>query len=303
MRTRRYSSAGASYLRTGTVHRPGNLAGTAAPLRTPLYHPFTMRTPASAADDVEPWIPRPDPAQRYSTGIADFDTLLGGGFPRGSMVIVGWDETVGTEDLDLLLFPTILNMLHHSRGMITVLPSRDSPHQFRSRLTRFVTRRRFDSRVRVVDYAGEDEGHSYVVTIPTRAMRDDARPATEREQKAAIAKMLNAEKAAAGSRKNTFLELYSLDVMETLMGPEQAARMFFHGAKRSRQMGNLLIALMGPGLATAVGARRMADSELRLHRDEVGLIVQGVRPNFPGHVVTVDGRAGAPHVAFVPRPG
>ncbi len=262
-----------------------------------------MRAAARETAIVEEWTPKADPEGRFSTGIPDFDRLLGGGFPRGSMTLVGWDETVGTEDLDLLLFPTILNMLHHSRGMIAVLPSRDSPHQFRARLTRYVTRRRFDSRVRVVDYVGEDEGHSYVVTIPSRAMTENDRPATEKERKVAMAKMEAAEKAAAGGRKNPILELYSLDVMETLMGPDQAARMFFHGAKRSRHMGNLLLALMGPGLATAVGAQKMADLEIRLHRDEVGLIVHGVRPSFPGHVVTGDRAARAPQVAFVPRPG
>lgn len=257
-------------------------------------------TRASETSDV--WKPRQDPDGQFSTGIPDFDRLLGGGFPRGSMALVSWDETVGTEDLDLMLFPTILNMLHHSRGMIAVLPSRDSPHAFRSRLTRFVTRRRFDSRVRVVDYAGEDEGLSYVVSITNQAMEEGDRPSTEKEKKAAIAKMVEAEKAAAGNRQHPFLELYSLDVMETLMGPDKAARMFFHGAKRSRSIGNLLIALMGPGLRSAVVARRLADAEFELHRDDVGLVIRGVRPSFPGHVVTENRAAGAPHVDFVPRP-
>ncbi len=261
-----------------------------------------MRAPAPRQDNVATWTPRPDPDGRYSSGIADFDRLLGGGFEQGSVVLVTWDETVGTEDLDLLLFPTILNMLYHSRGMIAVLPSRDSPHRFRGRLTRFVTRRRFDSRVRVVDYAGEDEGHAYVVSIPHRAMNDVPRADTEKARKAAAAKMEGAEKAAAGNRRNSFLELYSLDVMETLMGPEQAARMFFHGAKRARHVGNLLIALMAPSLGSAVAARRLADEEFELHHDDVGLVIRGIRPAFPGHVVTRDGAEAAPRVAFVPRP-
>ncbi|MFY9716492.1 MAG: gas vesicle protein GvpD basic region 2 domain-containing protein [Thermoplasmata archaeon] len=262
-----------------------------------------MRAPNRVVAKVDEWTPRPDPNGRFSTGIADFDRLLGGGFLRGSMVIVNWDLSVGTEDLDLLLFPPILNMLHHSRGMIAVLPSRDSPDEFRARLTRYVTRRRFDSRVRVVDYAGEGEGRSYVVTIRGKAMDAGPGAASEKEKKAAIAKLVGAEKAAAGNRQNPFLELYSLDVMETLMGQDEAARMFFHGAKRSRQMGNLLIALMGPGVGSGVAARRMAGSEIELRHDDVGLVVRGVRPAFPGHVVTIDTAAGAPHVAFVPRPG
>jgi hypothetical protein len=128
------------------------------------------------------------------------------------------------------------------------------------------------------------------------------RPASEKEKKAAIAKMVAAEKAAAGSRSKPFLEFYALEVTETLMGPDQAARMFFHGAKRSRAIGNLLITPLAPGLATAVAARRLADSEIELHHDDVGLIVRGIRPSFPGHVVTIDNVAGPPHVAFVPRP-
>ncbi|MGI0156151.1 MAG: gas vesicle protein GvpD basic region 2 domain-containing protein, partial [Thermoplasmata archaeon] len=129
-----------------------------------------MPRPAKTLERVDEWSPISDPQDRYSSGIADFDQLLAGGFQRGSLALFDVDESVGTEDLELLLFPTLLNMLYHSRGIIAVLPSRDSPHKFRARLTRFVTRRRFDSRVRVVDYAGEDEGLSYVVNIRSNAM-------------------------------------------------------------------------------------------------------------------------------------
>jgi hypothetical protein len=270
-------------------------------LRASGTHPAFMRGASRNASRVEEWKPAVDPDGTYSSGIADFDQLIGGGYRKGTVALVSWDETVGTEDLDLLLFPTILNMLYHSRGLIAVLPARDSPHGFRERLTRYVTRRRFDSRVRVVDYAGEDEGLSYVVTITGKAMGSmEKQP--EKEKKAAVAKLVEAERAVAGNRKHPFLELYSLDVMETLMGPEEAATMFFHGAKRSRYMGNLLIALLGPGLGSAVAARKLADNEFQLHHDDVGLVVRGTRPPFPGHVVTTDTAKGPPHVLLVPRP-
>jgi hypothetical protein len=260
-----------------------------------------MRGVSRNAASVKEWKPTSDADGTFSSGIVDFDQLIGGGYRRGSVALVSWDETVGTEDLDLLLQPTILNMLYHSRGVIAVLPARDSPHGFRERLTRYVTRRRFDSRVRVIEYAGEDEGLSYVVTIASAAMGSMERQ-SEREKKAALAKMVQAERAAAGNRRYPFLELYSLDVMETLMGPETASTMFFHGAKRSRQMGNLLIVLLGPSLGSAAAARKLADVEFHLHHDEVGLVVRGVRPQFPGHVVTTDTAMGAPHVRLVPSP-
>ena len=128
------------------------------------------RSKSKPEKTAEGWRPLRDPEDRHSSGIVivNFDRLLGGGFPRGATALFGTDETVELEDLDRLLFPTYLNFLYQSRGIIAVLPSRDSPHGFRSRLTRFATRRRFDSRDRVVDYVGEDAsaGSPHVGIVP-----------------------------------------------------------------------------------------------------------------------------------------
>jgi hypothetical protein len=254
-----------------------------------------MRSAGKAANDDAGWAPRDDPEGLFSSGIADFDKLLGGGFRRGSLALFSMDETVGLEELDLLLFPTYLNFLYQSRGILAVLPSRDSPHEFRARLTRYATRRRFDSRVRVIDYIGEDHGLSYVVNLATA----EAEPLP---RKAKVSKVIQAEKVVQGGRKRPFLELHAFEVFDTLMGSEKALKMFYYGVKRARAMGNLVAGLLGPGVGSAAGVRRMADAEFSLHRDEVGLVVRGVRPSFPTVVVTPDRVSGAPHVAFVPRP-
>ena len=261
-----------------------------------------MRGPAKTAHKASGWKPIPDPEGRYSTGIIDFDRRLGGGLARGSLALFAMDETVGLEDLDLLLFPTFLNFLYQSRGMMAVLPSRDSPHGFRGRITRFVTRRRFDSRVRVIDYIGEDEGPPYVVNLNSHRGLPDRHATTPTERKVAVAKMEEAERVVQGGRKKTFLEVTAFEVFETLLGVDKALQMFFYGAKRTRAIGNLGIGLLGPGLGCAAGVRRLADAEFALHRDDVGLIVRGVRPSFSSYVVTEAPNAGPPHVAFVPRP-
>jgi hypothetical protein len=262
-----------------------------------------MPTPRPAMGQDGSWTPIPDPEGPYSSGIPDFDRLLGGGFRRGSMALFEMDETVGREDLDLLLFPTILNLLYHSRGVIAVLPSGDSPHEFRARMTRHVTRRRFDSRVRVVDYIGEDEGPAYVVNLKGMRPGAERRGApTPKIVDADMKKMISAEKAAQGHRKKTFLELNAIEVADTLVGGEKASRMFFYGVKRGRAVGNIVIGLLSPGVSCAPVVRRMADTRFALHRDEVGLIIRGLRPSFPNYVVSGDLAAGPPHVAFVPRP-
>ncbi len=262
-----------------------------------------MRAPANRSRTTAEWTPTPDPDDRFSTGVPDFDRLLDGGFGRGTMALFLLDETVRREDLDLLLFPTLLNMLYHSRGIIAVLPARDSPHDFRARLTRYVTRRRFDSRVRVMDYIGEDKGPPYVVTVGDGSLPgDDARRKNPKVRKAALAKVVQAEREAQGGRGKPFVELFAFEVFETLMGAEAALRLYYQGIKRVRQLGNLGLGVLGPGLGCAAGVRRMVDTEFSLHRDEVGLLIKGLNPGFPTCVVTPDPVRGLPHVAFVPRP-
>jgi hypothetical protein len=260
-----------------------------------------MRAPTRTGENGDRWTPIRDPEGRFSSGIPDLDRLLGAGFRRGSFALVAGDETVLREDFDLLLFPTYLNWLYQSRGIVAILPSNDSPHDFRARLTRFVTRRRFDSRVRVMDYVGEDREAPYVVSFH----REDGLAPTQpspAQRKRAIAKAVAGEKAAQGTGHRPFLELVALEIFETLMGSEAATKTYFRGVKRSRQLGNLALGILGPGLGCAPAMRRMADVEVALHRDDVGLSIRGVHPAFPRHVVTPDIGAGAPRVVFVPPP-
>lgn len=261
-----------------------------------------MRDAGTTNKPTTNWKPVPDPEGRFSSGIPDFDRLLGGGFRRGSAALFSLDDTIALEDLDLLLFPTFLNFLYQSRGILTILPSNDSPHGFRSRLTEYVTRRRFDTRVRVVDYVGEDQGLSYVVTVgdPDRDMLDGKPDPNERKK--ATAKVVAAEKSVRGGRKRPFIEYTAFEVFDTLLGSEKALKLFYYGIKRVRVIGNLGIGLTSPGLGCSPGVRRLSDYEFALHRDDVGLVIRGVRPRFGSCVVTEDRAAGPPHVAFVPRP-
>lgn len=248
------------------------------------------------------WTPVADPEGRFSTGIADLDRLLGGGPARGSTTLLTLDGSVGIEDLDLLLFPMLLNMLYQSRGVVAVLPARDSPRGFRSRLTRHVTRRRFDSRVRVCDYVGEDEGAPYVVSLGAKGLDFDQRNRSPTARRAAIAKMVAAERAAQGSGHKPFVELTAFEVFETLLGTDAALKAFYYALKRTRTLGNLGIGILGPGLACAPGVQRMVDREIALHRDDVGLVIRGVHPPFPSHVVTPAPDTDLPRAVLVPRP-
>jgi hypothetical protein len=242
------------------------------------------------------WKPTPDPEGHFSTGIPDFDRLLGGGFRRGSFVLYDVDAALGPSDLSLLLKPTWLNFLHHSHGILAVLPARQSPEEFRTNLLSSVSRRLFDSRVRVIDYVHQAEPAPHVVALSSKAATD------EKEKAAAMQRMTEAERAVSGARSKPFLEMVSLEINETLFGAETAGRMYLFGMKRTRDVGNLGIAIARPALGCTAGVRSLADYEFNLRRSDVGLRLEGVRPVMNPHVVTIDRLRGPPYVSFVPTP-
>jgi gas vesicle operon resressor len=261
---------------------------------------MTPARPPNAADDS--WSPTPDTADRFSSGIPQFDRLMGGGFPRGGLALFEVDHSVGPADRSLLLTPTLLNFLYQSRGVLAVLSSRESPNGFRTDLTRWVSRRRFDTRVRVVVYAGgEDAETPYVVDLSKslRAMKAP-RAAQNKNRDESMKKMQVAEVAVKGARKKPFLEMVSFEIADVLFGAEIAGRMFFHGVKRARMVGNLVVGILRPGVGCAEAVRGMADVTLGLQRTELGVTVRGIQPTFPPHLVVVDSKLGAPHVVFLP---
>ncbi|HEY6238570.1 MAG TPA: gas vesicle protein GvpD basic region 2 domain-containing protein [Thermoplasmata archaeon] len=250
----------------------------------------------------EKWTVSPDSTERFSTGIPDLDRLLGGGLRRGSLALCNLDATVDPTDHELLLTPMLLNFLHQSNGVIAVLPSRQSPHAFRAHLTRWVSRRRFDSRVRVVDYVGEDSGAPYVVGIDGGSATKGSPKARRLRGRADMAKMQLAETAVRGARSRMFLEMMAFEIAEILFGPEKAGRMFLHGIKRTREVGNLCLGMLRPGLGCGDTVRGMADIEFTLHRDDLGLGLRGIRPRFPNHLVAFEPQRGEPYVSLTRAP-
>jgi hypothetical protein len=249
------------------------------------------------------WTPTPDPDEKFSSGTPDLDRLLGGGFPRGCVVLIEMDPSLDPSDWKSLLTPTFLNFLYQSRGVMTVLPARESPHAFRADLSRWVSRRRFDSRVRIIDYVGEDDEAPYVVGLKSTGGHGYSSPAAKKaKMEKDMARMQAAEVAVRGARAHPFIETVAVEIMEMVVGAEKASRMFLHGFKRTRMVGNLGFALLRPGLGCADAVRGMADLELALHRTELGLTVRGVRPAFTGHLVITDARQGPPHLSFIPAP-
>jgi KaiC/GvpD/RAD55 family RecA-like ATPase len=234
------------------------------------------------------WHPVLDPERYYSTGIGDFDRLLGGGFRRGSFNAFEIDVNVGIDDYYMLFTPTFLNFLTQSRGIIAVLAAGESHEKLRDTLVRHTPPNVFDQRVRIVDYTANETEESYIVPMAHYG-RDEAMQA-----------MVTAEKAARGPQQRPFLEYTSFDTLESLMGDQVAIRMYFHGVRRTKLVGNLGIGLLKPGLLVSSEILNMMDTYFRIINIDNAPCIYGIRPRTTIYSISFDTEAGAPHAKLTP---
>ncbi|MCI4334700.1 MAG: hypothetical protein L3K04_03620 [Thermoplasmata archaeon] len=234
------------------------------------------------------WSPVPDPERFYSTGIPDFDHLLGGGYRRGSFNAFEIDVNVGIDDYYMLFLPTFLNFLTHSRGMIAILAAGESHDKLRSSITHNTPAHLFDTRVRIADYTASETEESYIVPM-ARFGRDEAMKA-----------MVAAERAARGPEQKPILEYTAFDTLESLMGDQAAIRMYFHGVQRARLADNLGIGLLKPGLLMSSETLNMMDTYFRIINIDNAPCIYGIRPRTRIYAISVEPEKGAPHTRLTP---
>ncbi len=252
---------------------------------------FTALGPGSldhAQAPPPPWAPETDPERFYSTGISDFDGLLGGGFRRGSYNAFEVDVNVGIDDYYMVLVPTFLNFLTQGRGIIAVLAAGESHEKLRETITRYCPPHIFDNRVRIADYTASESEESYIVPM-ARYGRDEATRA-----------MTSAEKAVRGPEGKPFIEYTAFDTMESLMGDQVAIRLYFQGVQRTKLLGNLGIGLLKPGLLVSSEILNMMDSYFRIINIDNAPCIYGIRPRTTIYSISYDPTKGPPHGTLTP---
>ncbi|HTW56178.1 MAG TPA: gas vesicle protein GvpD P-loop domain-containing protein [Thermoplasmata archaeon] len=235
-----------------------------------------------------PWKPVSDGEKFYSTGIPDFDELLGGGFRRGSFNAFEVDVNVGIDDYYTLFAPTFLNFLAQGRGILAVLAAGESPQKLRDTLIRHVPSNVFDTRVRIPDYTVDGTEDPYILPMG-RFGREEAMRA-----------MVTAEKAVMGPDRKPFVEYQAFDTFESLMGDQVAIRMYFQGVSRTKHVGNLGIGLLKPGLLVSSEILNMMDTYFRIINIDNAPCIYGIRPRTTIYAISPDPQKGQPHAILTP---
>lgn len=81
-----------------------------------VFQPFTPKH----FEETQRFQPTPDPPGKYSTGSKSFDERLGGGLPKGFIMLLEMDEKVSTEMYHLLVAPIVANFISQDRKAFIV---------------------------------------------------------------------------------------------------------------------------------------------------------------------------------------
>jgi len=229
--------------------------------------------------------PRPDPEGYFSTGSRDLDEVLGGGYPRGSLVLIEVDGRVSIPQYQLVMAPTASNFIAQGRGVI-IIPSMgvDPAIAKRRALEAGFTIDESNSLQRVcVRYFPELRSEPYVVVFKGESVSEDY------EKYASVAVEL---------RKRTrqpLLHIVGVDTLVDTYGEKEALWLMRIGLAISRMTGDLIMVLLKPGyprVAEVLGAA--ADVYLKVTREHGTVLVYGVKPRTNVYVLEMDTTEGYP---------
>ncbi|MEM2673385.1 MAG: ATPase domain-containing protein [Candidatus Bathyarchaeia archaeon] len=240
-----------------------------------VFPPFK----AKPVDKPRRFQPQPDTEGLFSSGSPSLDEMLGGGYPRGSAVLIEIDEHVSTLQYHLIVSPTAWNFITSGRGVI-VIPSAGVDHNLVIKRAEeaHLTEDEINTllRVCVKDYPGI-KSEPYVVAFKGESISED------------YAKYLEVERELMERTGQPVLRITGADTLMGTYGLKGTLSVLGIDATKIKETGGLGIILLKPGypkLAKILGA--IADIHLKITREHGAILVYGVKPRTNLHALEMD---------------
>ncbi len=217
--------------------------------RYKAYHPL----PELYCGPLEAREPVPETENHLSTGIADFDALIGEGYQRGSVNLIEVERGVGVAYYPLILSTTV-NQLLKDRGVLIMPPEGQRPQTFARFHTNYLGEEKVKSLVRILEMPR--------MRMETEAMEPESKPGVVQLTGTSIIEDLDVALVSQTLRElsdatddEPILELLGLDTLEQSYGVREAEK--FTGIRVADILGSnnvgLLIAKEGQQLGERIG--------------------------------------------------
>jgi KaiC/GvpD/RAD55 family RecA-like ATPase len=202
--------------------------------RFQYFEPFVPKIPARA----KRWKTMTDTEARFSSGSEDLDMLLGGGFRKGTTVLVELGETVPDDALEQFVTQVSANFLSQRRAMIMVPPGGMDVDTIAQRGHRDVGEEVFNSQVRLIEKGGGPlpRDKPYIVSLKFENARQDFND------------WLYIYKGLRQKTGQPVLEVVGIDTQEARYGEENYKELLSVSSELTRKEGNLTLRITRPGM-------------------------------------------------------
>ncbi len=269
-------------LRATEIRQPGYLL-TLMNGRFMCFEPFTPDYTRTNG-----WEIKPDTAQHYSTGISDLDSLLEGGFKKGSYNVLEIGSKVSNEEYHSIVVPVLLNFMGQNRGIVAVLTGGDHAETTRAELIPFLSEDHFDKYVRIADYFTANTNKPYIMALGTRNKEEALK--TWKENLASL----------RGEENKPILDYTGFDTLEYLRGDTIAIKDLLNAVAKTKISQDLGLGIIKPGLKLTQEIRNMADTYLKIVDINKCPCIYGIKPKTMIYAIITDEKKGYPHVRLVP---
>jgi KaiC/GvpD/RAD55 family RecA-like ATPase len=269
-------------LRATEIRQPGYLM-TLENGRFMCFEPFSPDR-----SHTNGWEVKPDTDSHYSTGISDLDTLLSGGFIKGSYNVLEIGSKVSNEEYHSIVIPILLNFIRQNRGVVAVLTGGDHAETTRAELLPFVSEEHFDDYVRIADYFLGSTTKPYIMALGTRNKEEALR--TWKENLASL----------RGSENKPILDYTGFDTLEYLRGDTIAIKDLLNAVAKTKISQDLGLGIIKPGLKLTQEIMNMADTYLKIVDVNKCPCIYGIKPKTMLYAIVTDEKKGYPNVILVP---
>lgn len=247
------------------------------------FRPWNVET-AKKGD----WIPIADTETHFSTGLEDLDSILKGGFKRGSYNILDVDDNILSSEYLLLLRPVLLNFLCHDQGVLMVAPAGEHPESIRDDLNSFLEEGKLSEKLFFLDYFATSSSRDYI--IPMGSTRKEG---LQQKGMEVIQKL-------RGREGRPYLDFVGLDTMEYLIGESLTLRHLLTGVSKTKVTKTLGIGIAKPGLKIGQGIRNMSDIYIRMMKINSIPCFFCVKPETTIYAILPSEEDGYPNLELVP---
>ena len=233
--------------------------------------------------------PSKDTPTHFSSGIKELDEILGGGFPRGSIILLEVEDNVPRGGVSSILNPIRLNFVNNGNGVFCVPSAGLSGEYVKESLKPFAEKSLFDKNLQIAEF-GEAPQKPNLIPLRGRSAIDDYEKFWEQ---------VSTFKAKTGK---PVLMTIGYDTLEYRYPRDSSTliQLMVEMAKKIRANGDLKINIIRPFLKITPHARYISDLHFNLVEVDGSLCLYGVKPRTCVYSVEVDVSSGFPQTKLRP---